>query len=152
MIPRPKGKCPFINVRVCSDQARSMGRVANRTAELPNREFETPKSPPSSKRRSLGSVAPVLVGLTCGTRAIIYQRKISLKKQWTSWRRGWDSNPRYGYPYNGFRDRSVSDGNWRQGQFSVVAGPRFGPIFGRFARNGPVFGIGGCGPGFEPAS
>jgi hypothetical protein len=21
------------------------------------------------------------------------------------WRRGWDSNPRYGYPYNGFRDR-----------------------------------------------
>ena len=22
------------------------------------------------------------------------------------WRRGWDSNPRYGYPYNGFRDRS----------------------------------------------
>src|SRR4029450_8831964 len=23
-----------------------------------------------------------------------------------AWRRGWDSNPRYGYPYNGFRDRS----------------------------------------------
>ena len=40
------------------------------------------------------------------------------------WRRRWDSNPRYGYPYNGFRDRSVSNGNWRYGQFSVVAGPR----------------------------
>ena len=23
------------------------------------------------------------------------------------WRRGWDSNPRYGYPYNGFRDRPI---------------------------------------------
>ena len=22
-------------------------------------------------------------------------------------RRGWDSNPRYGYPYNGFRDRPI---------------------------------------------
>ena len=43
-------------------------------------------------------------------------------------RRGWDSNPRYGYPYNGFRDR------WRMGialkdrmikvQTTLVAGPR----------------------------
>jgi len=28
----------------------------------------------------------------------------------------------------------------------VVSGPGFGPIFGRFARNGPVFGIGGLEP------
>ena len=27
---------------------------------------------------------------------------------------------------------------------------RVGPIFGRFARNGPVFGIGDFSPGFEP--
>src|SRR5262249_33586613 len=33
-------------------------------------------------------------------------------------RRGWDSKPRYGYPYNGFRDRSVSDGN----RFSATGG------------------------------
>jgi len=34
----------------------------------------------------------------------------------------------------------------RQSQFSVVAGPRFGPIFGLLARSGTAFGIGG----FEP--
>src|SRR6185437_11159300 len=40
----------------------------------------------------------------------------------TLWRRGWVSNPRYGYPYNGFRDRSVLDRN--RGQvFSVFALP-----------------------------
>ena len=27
----------------------------------------------------------------------------------TLWRRGWDSNPRYGYRYNGFRDRSLKE-------------------------------------------
>ena len=32
----------------------------------------------------------------------------SLLYQWLNcWRRGWDSNPRYGYPYNGFRDRPI---------------------------------------------
>ena len=63
------------------------------------------------------------------------------------WRRGWDSNPRYGYPYNGFRDRPISDTHGWQGEFSVVAGPGFGPIFGILVRSGIVFGIGG----FEPS-
>jgi hypothetical protein len=72
-------------------------RLANRTAELPNREFARPKSPPSSKRRSLGPVAPILVELTCGTCVIISESKISLEKQGTSWRSKWDSNPRSGW-------------------------------------------------------
>jgi hypothetical protein len=45
------------------------------------------------------------------------------------------------------------------GTFLNKSSPGFGPIFGRFARNGPVFGIGGfeppqpisSSPGFEPA-
>ena len=57
---------------------------------------------------SLSAAAvPNLVGLTRGYFAIIVDGKISLQKQRTSWRRGWDSNPRYGYPYNGFRDRPI---------------------------------------------
>jgi hypothetical protein len=32
-------------------------------------------------------------------------------------------------------------------QTTLVASPGFGPIFGRFAHNGPVFGIGGFEPG-----
>ena len=53
-------------------------------------------------------------------------------------RSGWDLNPRYGYPYNGFRDRGPSsDRYWWYGQFSVVAGPGFGRIFGSV----PVIGI-----------
>ena len=56
------------------------------------------------------------------------------------WRRWWDSNPRYGYPYNGFRDRSSSSSLLFLGlehcreelvqlQIKVVASPGFGPIF-----------------------
>jgi hypothetical protein len=40
-----------------------------------------------------------------------------------------------------------SDCYGRQSQFSVVAGPGFGPILGLFAHIGSVFGIGGFGPG-----
>src|SRR5262245_46441430 len=59
-----------------------------------------------SKCRSLWPLARILAGLSRGTSAIISESEISLGKQRTSWRRGWDSNPRYGYPYNGFRDRT----------------------------------------------
>jgi hypothetical protein len=38
------------------------------------------------------------VRLSCGFSGIISESRIYLEKQWTSWRRGWDSNPRYGYP------------------------------------------------------
>ena len=44
---------------------------------------------------------------TSGHFATISPSLFSLQKQQTSWRRGWDSNPRYGYPYNGFRDRPI---------------------------------------------
>ena len=37
-------------------------------------------------------------------------------------RRGWDSNPRYGYPYNGFRDRTL--GHQAKLQTTAVAGAR----------------------------
>ena len=65
MIPRPKGKRPFINVRF-----KQMVH------------FVGGKSQTGKKIKQIN----------------------------TAWRRGWDSNPRYGYPYNGFRDRSVSMG------------------------------------------
>src|ERR1700759_4663087 len=32
---------------------------------------------------------------------------ITLKNPKLKWRRGWDSNPRYPYGYNGFRDRPI---------------------------------------------
>jgi hypothetical protein len=39
------------------------------------------------------------------------QKRKRLLYQWLNcWRRGWDSNPRYGYPYNGFRDRYLKLG------------------------------------------
>jgi len=44
------------------------------------------------------------VELTCGTCVIVSESKISLENQRTNWRRGRDSNPRYGYPYNGPRE------------------------------------------------
>ena len=44
------------------------------------------------------------------------------------------------------RHWGLSDLDGRQSQFSVVAGPGFGPIFGS-ARNGSVFGIGGLESG-----
>jgi S-adenosylmethionine hydrolase len=43
------------------------------------------------------------VGGTRPAIILIPESRILLQKQKTSWRRGWDSNPRYGYPYNGFR-------------------------------------------------
>jgi len=77
--------------------------AANRTAELPNGEFDASSAPVVSKLRSLWPLAPTLTWLTRGYPAIFPVGKISLEKQRTSGRRGWDSNPRYGYPYNGFR-------------------------------------------------
>ena len=35
------------------------------------------------------------------------RRACSRPTRMKNWRRGWDSNPRYGYPYNGFRDRPI---------------------------------------------
>jgi hypothetical protein len=60
-----------------------------------------------TKLRSLRSLVASSPELTCGHFAIIPASLFSPQKQQTSWRRGWDSNPRYGYPYNGFRDRSA---------------------------------------------
>ncbi len=69
----------------------------NRTAELPNREFATQNPPPFSKRRSLGPVAPILVGLSGGTSETISDSEISMEKQGTSWRSEWKSNSRSGW-------------------------------------------------------
>ena len=42
------------------------------------------------------------------------------------WRREWDSNPRYGYPYTGFRDR-------RFRPLSHLSGKPVRPVHGRYA-------------------
>ena len=48
-------------------------------------------------------------------------------------------------PPTGLKDRMVKV------QTTLVASPGFGPIFGRLARNGPVFGIGGFEPSRPPS-
>jgi len=40
--------------------------------------------------------------------AVVTGSTPNLLKYNALWRRGWDSNPRYGYPYDGFRDRALS--------------------------------------------
>ena len=49
------------------------------------------------------SLAPLASTIECTTESKIPRN--ALVSNDTD-RRGWDSNPRYGYPYNGFRDRS----------------------------------------------
>ena len=88
--------------------------------------------PAFSKLRSLWSLAPTLAWLTLDISATIPETEISLEKQRTSWRRGWDSNPRYGTrttvfetaPANGvprLKDRMIKV------QITLVAGPGFEP-------------------------
>ena len=68
----------------------------NRTAELPNGEFDAPRAPALSELRSLQSLIPTSPELTCGYSAIISESEISLSKQLTSWRTRQDSNSRSG--------------------------------------------------------
>jgi hypothetical protein len=70
---------------------------------IAERRIRRTKAPVFSKLRSLRPLARTLVRLSRGTSGTTPKLRISLEKRLTSWRRGWDSNPRYGYPYNGFR-------------------------------------------------
>ena len=79
----------------------------NRTGQLPNGEFGPNGALPFSKAPSLWTLSPTLSWLSRGHCGIIPETRISLKKQGTSWRRGWDSNPRDGRPPAGFQDRCL---------------------------------------------
>ena len=105
--------------------APTFARARNRTAELPNREFGTQMRQHSPNFALYSRLNRLSARLTRGTSATISESKISPEKQGTAWRRGRDSNPRYGYPYNGFRDRPVRPlRHLSEGSCSLPAGRR----------------------------
>src|ERR1043165_603337 len=69
---------------------------------------------PSSARRPRGHQppqgTPASPAASSGPRSAAVRPPLTMNKagpEWISWRRGWDSNPRYPFGYNGFRDRPL---------------------------------------------
>jgi len=68
-------------------------------------ERSAPSRNATKSSRKVGGIFRCVLG--CGLMRVITIELLAFND---IWRRGWDSNPRYGYPYNGFRDRLTQIG------------------------------------------
>ena len=89
--------------------------------------------------RRLSSAAPTRRTAPDALKDSIESAANGVRTSVPEWRRGWDSNPRYGCPYSGFRDRPIRP------LWHPFGNPQFPPrgfagphilIVGRRARNG----------------